>query len=184
MKKKEIVSTLIKGLIGGGIALLVAYFKGCMDGCPSTSTTQQTAANKVSDSASGNVVQNKDVDIHGNQENAGRDIVKPDNRQYKTEVNEYNGLKQRKINVDLMKLMIDNIPSTKTGIEINCGGEAEGEILCNEMKEYFQKRGYDKVQIIQNIGGMGGYDSTTFKLDKDGVFRIDVYPQKNVQSHK
>ncbi|HEX7903379.1 MAG TPA: hypothetical protein VF487_05835 [Chitinophagaceae bacterium] len=179
-------------IVGGLVLLFVAagvYVKGCFSKDSSTQTHQNTI-NTNSDSASSNTTNNKDVEIKGDQINAGRD-ANVDKRKVEVkgdaffdsskQINNYQGLRQRHIDLSLMKKILDSIPSKTIKIEIAAGGGKEGENLGKEISDYLEKRGYKKAKII-SWSMTGNWDITEYHFDvADSTFRIDIHPQSNDQ---
>jgi hypothetical protein len=179
-------------IIGGIVLLFIgagAYFKGCFSNSGGT-VSNQTTTTKNSDSASSATINNKDVKIGEDQITAGRDAI-VDKRKIEVKgdaffdsakkVSYYQGLKQRHIDLSLMKKILDSIPSKETKIQISAGGGKEGENLAKEISDYLVKRGYPKPEISA-WSLTGNWDIIEYLFSPtDGIFKIDIHPQSNDQ---
>lgn len=173
--------TIILGTIG-------AYLKGCFD--KSKPQTIQEITNNNSDSGSSSTVLNKDVTVKGDQISAGKDAnidkrkieVKGDAFFDKSkQENHYEGIKQRHIDFSLMENILDSIPNKNVNIEIEAGGQKEGNVLANEIADFLVKKGYKKATIIA-WDLTGDWDKIQYRFDvADSTFRIEIHPQGNVK---
>jgi len=99
------------------------------------------------------------------------------------QINQYQGIRQRHLDSDLMATIIDSIPEKKTRIEIFCGGEVEGMNLGKEMRDYLVARGFSKPSL-EYWYLTGNFDLIEYSFDRDSVFRISIHPQSNVASRQ
>ena len=211
LQKDQFKRKVRQEFIIGGIVLFfvvaTAYLKGCFSKKEETATNQ-TIINNNSDSASSSTINNKNVEVKGEQIIAGRDAninkreVKGDQintgrnayidkRKVEVkgdaffdsskQVNYYQGLKQRHLDLALMKKILDSIPSKTTKIEILAGGGKEGENLAKEISDFLEKRGYEKPVIGPWIL-TGNWDITEYHFDvANSTFEIEIHPQSNDQ---
>lgn len=187
---KKVKQRLIYGLVVVGVVALGLLIRSFFSSDNPEPVSNQNTTNKNSDSASSTTVNNKDVKIGEDQITAGRDAI-VDKRKIEVKgdaffdsakkVTYYEGLKQRHIDLSLMKKILDSIPSKETKIEISAGGGKEGENLAKEISEYLIKRGYSKPEITP-WSLTGNWDITEYRFSpSDGIFKIDIHPQSNDQ---
>jgi hypothetical protein len=188
--KAKAKAKIVLGIIGLFFLAATLYIKGCFSKNESSVTQQPLNIQKNDSSSLNTTINNAPTNIGGDQNNAGRD-VKTDNRKIDVhgpaffdsskQINTYNytaGLKQRHIDLRLMRKIIDSIPSKHAKIEILCGGDGEGENLGKEISNYLVKRGYSKPTLIP-WHLTGDYDKVEYSFGQDKIFRISIHPQRN-----
>jgi hypothetical protein len=185
---KKVRQRIIYGVVGVTLIALTLFVRWLFTSDKPSDTSNQNTTIKNSDSSTSATVNNKDVKIGEDQITAGRDAI-VDKRKIDVkgdaffdsskQIINYQGLKQRHIDLTLMKKILDSIPSKETNIEILAGGGKEGENLAKEIADYLEKKGYKKANIM-SWSLTGNWDITEYHYDKaDNTFRIDIHPQAN-----
>lgn len=185
---KKVKQRIIYGIVVVVLIGLTLFVRSFFTSDKPTDISNQNTTIKNSDSSTSATLNNKDVKVGEDQITAGRDAI-VDKRKIDVKGNaffdsaqqiiNYQGLKQRHIDITLMKKILDSIPYKETKIEIAAGGGKEGENLAKEISDYLEKKGHRKAVIIP-WSMTGNWDITEYHYDKsDDTFRIDIHPQAN-----